>query len=260
MPFEPIESMDCQSYNRLSLLLYGRFRVGKTEAILRVCERGDVVFLLSIDKGIRSAFDRVATLKKRLFVSYADTLLDLRNDIASVEDRIAKAKASGADLRRVWLVVDNITHMQQNFQTESRSINVKNTTNPKVGTGIVRDAMVQLDYGVLNTWTNEIVMRLLRLPCNVVFVALERVDFDTKIAEPSLVGQSRDTIPGLCDVIARMVIGNDTSTRNLICGTQSSSETGARGAMGKLNEVELADLSHLRDKYLNMGAYAQKKE
>ena len=246
-------------YERLTMLLYSAPRLGKTTALLQIPATGEILYVLSTDAGLRAALsgtaEEVTRINKNMRVTYATGLLDIRRDLSYLSQQIPVLISKGVKPWKIWVALDTVTHLQQHFLSETRTIQVGTkgaTGNPQVGETYVRDATVQVDYGILNAWMNEIVNGIMRLPCNVVFIALEKSDDKKKTMYPALVGQSADKVAGDVDVIAYL-IDNGKGGRELKLKTDPRWLCGFRGKPGLLADTEGPDLLALRDKYLRIG-------
>ncbi len=246
-------------FNRMTMILYSPPRVGKTTALLKIPESGEWLYMLAADKGIRHAVEH-ASKYKRMMVSTGTGLLDVRNTIKDIDGRVRRAiEERGRDPRKIWVAVDTITHLQMYLLNECRTVTVKKGgggRGPRVSDSMVRDAVTQMDYGINLGWMTELVGSLLDIPCNVVFTALERKEDKTHVAYPALVGQSAQKVMGDCDVIARLT-SDETGNRSLICANSGTAQAGFRG--DRLEEVEPADLVHLRDKFLAVNTQTEEE-
>jgi hypothetical protein len=256
MPFITVNDA-VSVFDRMTVMLWGTSRIGKTTCLLKAAEQGDVVWHIAADvpTGAKAAFEAPHLYGKRLKMSYAAGIREYRGIIEECANEVRALLAKGVPSRKMWVAVDTWTHLQQKFMTESRRVAIKASSNPNIGDDYVRDAVTQQDYGVMNGWSNECIQALLSIPCNIVVVVQEKMD--GPIAIPVLVGQSLETVRGLLDVHCRVIVGQDRSKRQFVCGLSSASTGGYRGLPGKLNEVEPADLIALRDKYLAVPATTQ---
>jgi len=246
MGYQEISSMSLEK--RLTMLVYGRSRVGKTTRILEVAEK-DLVWVLSTDNGLSAALRQPGKYTGRLFVSTDKKLSDVRATLIGFR-RDIEARKETIPLQRMWVVIDTLTHLQTHFLNESRKVAVatKGVANPKVSDLYIRDATTQVDYGIVGSWITEVCEMVLAIPCNIVFICMEK--YEDKIATPQLVGSSVEYVKGLCDVISRLVVSEDDS-RVLICANNGGpQEVGFRGEPNLLEAVEPANFRHIRSKYL----------
>lgn len=115
---------------------------------------------------------------------------------------------------------------------------------------IKRDVATLVDFGILNGWTNEIIIKTVELPCNVVFVVTEKYDEKKKLFTLNMQGQSAGTLKDMCDIVARMEM-DTMGRRSLTTARQHNVDAGSRS--NRLAESEKTDLIKLRNKYLGIG-------
>lgn len=234
---------------RIRMLLYGVPKIGKTRCVLSLAERGEVVYLVSADRGYVD-YVRHKDKYKTCAVYAPDGLRGLRKDFDEIRKRVEKVlQKRPAD--HVWVVLDTATHMQQNLLVEARKVelstNQGSKSQGKVTDEFVRDATTRVDYLVNLGHMAEMADYLLNMPCNVVIIALEREEKDdhNKISRrPQLGGQSLDRFAGDADVIARMCI--EKGVRTFHCKPLGAEMAGDR--FDVLDQIELADLAAIRDK------------
>lgn len=245
---------------RLVWLIYGVPKVGKTSLILDMIEKTkDIAYVISADKGTKRAGMDPQKYKGRLAIAYPGSLREYRDSINEMESRI-KAVTQKVSPERVWAVIDTINAMQIQLLAEGRKLSV---TSAKSGRGriedadeYVRDAVTQVDYNVNLGLMAELTNAVMRLPCNVVFIALEKQeDRDgSKTAIPALSGQSKEKVTGDADVIARMTI---VDGKRKLC-IQPGAGWYAGDRTGIYQAEEEPDLHALamrwRDKVANTGA------
>jgi hypothetical protein len=245
-------------FDRVTILVYGPPRCGKTTMAVKVAESGDIVFVMAYDRGVRAAVERRDKIGKKMRVAFPEGLLETRKLIVWLKKTIDGLVAKGHKASKIWTFVDTVTHAQSLFLTQSRSvqINVAGTV-PKVGKEIVRDAITQADFNILHAWMNELVNGVLAIKGNVVFFALEKYDKKIKRTLPSLYGQNAGKVCGDVDVIARMEVaekGDKTAKdgRILWVAPNSEWEAGIRGAgQNAIGETCGPDLLGIRNKILD---------
>ena len=258
MPFITNHEQDPHR-GRLTYLIYGWWKTGKTSLLLRMLkEHSDqVVYLLSADKG-----DKQVSLTPRAFPTLAiarpTTLGEWRADVKEVADRVDRLiSQKKRKAHNIWVAVDTISHCQVQLLAESRKLAVSVARSGKgrieSDDEYVRDALTQVDYNVNLGHMAEITNALGRLPCNVVYIALERREKSDEganpkgFATPSLSGQALDKIAGDADVVARLV-ADDAGKRTLHIAPGSMWTAGDR--TGRLSATEPADIWALHQKWL----------
>ena len=240
---------------RIVYLIFGKPKLGKTSLLLRMLKehQDQTALLISADKGDTQVRLDPGSYQGRLAISRPTTLREWRVCIHEATTRIenaVKKRPPGT----VWCVLDTTTHMQVQLLTESRKLSVMTAKSGKGriedGDEYTRDLITQVDYNVNLGHMAEITNSLMRLPCNLVFFALERTDtdaFERKTSVPSLSGQSRDKVMGDADVIARLV-KDDGEARRLLVAPGSGWTAGDR--TGRLAAEEPADLWAMHQKIL----------
>jgi hypothetical protein len=243
---------------RVVLLLYGEEKVGKTTTVLNMIPQGNLVYMMSFDQGTMKLRLDPSLYQNRILLSYPDGLREIRDDLEVFRERVKKAVANvGAG--KVWVVLDTVTHMQDQLLSEARKMDVKQTSlkaaEKKAASAddeYMRDMTTQLDYGINLAHMNETINRVLSLQCNIVLVALERTDKEFKNRPrigPRLSGQAYGLIVGAADAIIRLT-KNDSEERVLHCAATSDYKAGDRS--GQLGAVEPPDLPALRKKMLKI--------
>jgi hypothetical protein len=192
-----------------------------------------------------------------MVVAYPSDLREIRVDLAAMKERITKlaAKVGGS---KVWMVIDTVSHLQDMLLTESRKIDVNNPSlkanerrQKDEGDAYLRDMGTRVDFMVNIGHMSEIASAALSMPCNVIFVALEKTDKDRKdrpVIAPRLAGQSYGKYLGDVDAILHMDLGPGENQRVFHCTSSSDYEAGDRS--GRLQAVEQADLVEIRQKML----------
>ncbi len=235
-------------FNRLTMLLYGEFRVGKTELCLKLLEGNEILYYFPIDKGIRTMLYRKQEEKKKMLVSTETSYEGILSDVNSLTNRIIAQTSKKNDGYRRWVIVDTATQMQSNLLSEARKVQTAGTNNPNVQNKQQRAHVTQTDWGINLAWMTQIVQMLIQIPCNIVFITLEAKDHFTGKACPMLQGATAGRLPGSCDIIARLV-RDGKKGRVLHCVGNEGMDGGTRG--WELDDVEPADLVALRDKFLH---------
>jgi len=239
-------------YRRISVLLYGKTRIGKTTMLLDIIRNGEILFAISTDKGLMDAMTEAEWEKydENVRVSLSKGIVELRKDLALMHKKIMKMVNGGVPPHEIWFIIDTLTHMQADLLTECRTIAVgKGSGNPTVGGTVLRDAVQQVDYGILFAWMNEIVSGCMNLPCNVVFIALEKTDRDAEPRiQPALTGQSSAKVAGDVQVIAHLEhSGKKGRDRALRVHANGECVAGTRGDKNLFKEYIKPDLLEIRD-------------
>lgn len=243
---------------RLTVLLFGRNRIGKSTVALDICRSGDIVCLMSSDSGIRAVLTEKSVYAKKLVLSISYDIEEVRTDMNFMLKKAESILKQGWPAHRLWFVLDNVTSMQQSFLVDSRRVsNSKGSAGQTMAT-VQRDVPQQVDYGILAAWSNEIIDAARRFPWNFVFVATEKYDQDRKMFHPALVGQSYEKLKGECDLLLRMDTHQSDTNRRVLYTSAQGMEVGCRKSVGQLASVEFADLVKIRDKYLGIGAAPSK--
>jgi hypothetical protein len=242
---------------RVVLMLYGRPKIGKTTAILNmVKDKGQFLYIMSMDKGTMKVRQNPKSYQGKMVVAYPNDLREIRVDLSAMKERITKlvGKVGSA---KVWMVVDTVTHMQDILLTESRKIDVNNPSfknnerrQQDAGDAYLRDMGTRVDFMVNIGHMTEVGSAVLSMPCNVIFVALEKADKDRKdrpTMAPRLSGQSYGKYMGDVDAILRMDMAGENE-RIFQCMPTPDFEAGDRS--GRLQATEPADLVAIREKML----------
>lgn len=245
-------------------MVYGQSKIGKTTLVLNLVEpylgkstkEGPVCYLISADRGTKKIHLAGDRYEGRIAIAYPNTLAEWRETVKELGVRINKV-AKFKSAKDIWIVLDTVTHMQNQLLTESRAIDVK-SFSPKRNKGnrgkaddvFVRDATTQVDWNINLTHMGELTNSLLKLPANVLTIALEKEGRDSAgraTYGPALSGQSREKIVGDADIVARMMVHpKDGDKRVLLVGTGNGSVAGDR--TGKLKRLIPARLSYLQEK------------
>jgi len=244
-------------------LVYGQSKIGKTTLLLDLVDpfigkpvkEGPICYLVSADRGTKRIHLEGTKYEKRIAIAYPLTLHEYRTVVAELEVRIkkvAKVKSS----RDIWVILDTVTHMQDQLLTECRMVDVKNYAPKRAKQKkpeddvYARDATTQVDWNINLTLMCELTNSLLKLPANVLMIALEKEGRDSAgrtTYSPALSGQSREKIIGDADVCARMVPHpKDPEKRVFMLRPGKGWVAGDR--TNRLNAIEPARLSHLQKK------------
>lgn len=228
---------------RLSVLLFGTPKVGKTRCILDLVKRGNYVCLMSTDFGTLEVFRNPSLYKGRLVVAGIHTLNEMRQALIEGKDIVRKLIKSNINPKDIWVCIDTLTHLQVMLLMEARRISLKNPNSSEDDRDeYIRDMTTQADWGINLSLMSEVANMINSYPCNIVNIALEREDRTTHKASPAMSGQSKDRFAGDADLILRMIC--DNKGRRF----QTSVLDGAGDRSGVLNESEEPDLIAIRDK------------
>lgn len=241
---------------RLVVMVYAKAGIGKTTLAYRLAKSGNIVFLISTDKGTIEASLDPSQFKNRLAIAKPkagkDTtyIQSLRDTIDGVAGRIEALSKKKIPPSKIWVVVDTATQMQADLMTEARKIDIKHPGARSNRDEFVRDITTQIDYGINLAMMNEVMSSLMDLPCNLYITAYEKEDKDSSKGnrayyKPQLSGQARDRFEGAADVICRLEVGEE-GERLLKCNPTAVIYAKNRG--GKLNDVEEPDLAKLWNK------------
>jgi hypothetical protein len=228
---------------RLSLLLFGVPKIGKTRVILNIVKQGDYVVLISTDHGTLEVYRNPTLYESRLGVAEVYGLSDMRDALRECKETVQKVIKAGIGANRVWACLDTVTHLQIMLLAEARKISLRNPDSKDTRDEFVRDITTQADWGINLGLMSEVANMLNSYPCNIINVALERENRTTKRPEPSISGQSGDRFKGDADVLIRMVYEKGEGRKFL-----TSAHEGAGDRSGVLNEVEEPDLIAIRNK------------
>ena len=225
-----------------------------------------VVYLMSVDKGNKRISMAAEKYGGRMALDFPTRLKEFRKSINEVAQR-AGAVAAKRGAGKVWVVVDTVTHMQMFLMAEARTFDVKESNKPSGKAPsqppgedeiYVRDMTTRADYNINLTHMVELSNQILKIPCNIVFMALEKQFKSEKtgneVTMVALSGQSKDKILGDSDIIARMVEGGGGS-RVFITAPGNGVEAGDRN--GKLGTSEPADLLKMYNKIYGTGTAEQ---
>lgn len=228
---------------RLSVLMFGSPKVGKTRCVLDLVKRGNYVCLLTTDHGTLEVYRNPDTYKGRLVVADVYTLNDIRNALTEGKEIVKRLIKVGVNPKDTWVCIDTLTHLQILLLTEARRISLK---RPESSTDdrdeYMRDMTTQTDWGINLGLMSEVANMLNSYPCNIVNIALEKEDKVTHRASVAMSGQSRDRFCGDADLILRVC--RDKQGKKF----QTSIMDGAGDRSGMLGDVEEADLIAIRDK------------
>lgn len=232
---------------RLLVLIFGRPKVGKTTTILKLAEQGQYIVLLSYDRGARQAVTR--NFKKyegRIAMAEIHGIKEIRKSFSEAVAIVKKLMSSGVEAGKIWVVVDTLTHMQIQLLQEARKINQKDPTSKDLtDEDFIRDFTTQIDWGINLTLMGEQSDALMSLPCNVVYIALEKTEKPKGQPEksvPAISGQSLQKFTGDADLILHMV--SDDNTRYF----ETDYRGGGGDRFGVLNSQEPADLTAIYNK------------
>lgn len=241
---------------RLSILLFGTPKVGKTRCILELVKRGNYVCLLSTDHGTLEVYRNPSLYQKRLVVSEIYTLNDLRNALVEGKEIVKKLIKANVNPRDVWVCLDTVTHLQIMLLTEARRINLKHPEANEDGRDeYERDMTTQADWGINLGLMSEVANMLNSYPCNILSIALEKEDRISHKPSPAISGQSKDRICGDADLILRMSVDNAKKRK-----FQTSVVDGAGDRSGVLNDTEEPDLIAIRNKIFGEQKMTEKTE
>lgn len=247
-----------QMYRRISAVVYSRPRLGKTTMLKEILKEGDLLFVMFYDRGLPDLLTweeiKEWDVDTLLRATSDKSILDVRKNLTWFDKKIKECIEKGVEPWRIWFAIDTVTHLEKEFLTECRTIQLKGAgTDLVVSEDLQRDANVQFDYNVVQSWMQEVVSRSMALPCNVIFFALEKYDKEEKLYMPQLTGQNVSKVSGDVQLVARMIHhGKTGSKRVLICRSQPNCIAGARGGRTVLNENEPPSLIRIRNKLLGI--------
>lgn len=245
--------------SRVYLVLFGPGKIGKTRAALNlVTDHKQLVYILSVDRGLLYAFQNPKLFKGRLGAyveSGAWTLRTTRKNLADVRARIDAKVRDGVNPGRLWVVVDTITHLQTAMLAEARHVQVSGGHGKemaKLADEYEREMVTQVDYMVNLGHMSEIADALVGMPCNVVVNALEKAETKgrdkTGVMLPALSGGAYTRILGDADAV--MHLETDKEGDRFFKTFVQGSDSGDRS--GNLERTETADLMHIRNKMLGL--------
>ena len=234
---------------RIYALVYGEEGIGKTRMVLDLVKKHrDYVVLFSLDRGDLAVRQDPEAFEGRLTVAYPKSLAELRSDMHEAELIIAQLAKKGIPRAKIWVVVDTVTHLQSKLLAEARKINVRNPESKDSRKEYVRDAVVEVDYGINLAHMSELADFLVGVKANVVVTALEKRERikreETGRVQPSISGQSATRLQGDADVIVQLTI-DKKGERFLALGRASSL---GKDRSDRLDDREPADLKLLQQK------------
>lgn len=249
-----------EEFDRSTMLIYGRPGVGKTRMCLEtVKDPGEYGILLSIDKGDLYRRQNAAVFDKKIGAYHPKGLHAMRDTLEKTKARIVRLGLAGIAARNRWVFLDTMTHLQVQLLSEARKIDLKNPSSKDFRDEYVRDHTIQVDYGINLAHMSEVMDAVLDIPANIVIIALEKSDRDSKdkpVSHPQISGQSYSRIAGDVDVVARMVLDGDKR----VLHTQHSRLEEAKDRSGRLDAIEPAVFTSLRDKILGPVEVQETKE
>lgn len=231
-----------------NLLIFGRPKIGKTHAILdTVRKRGDFVILISCDKGARTLLHREPDVfQGKVALAEPRGLVEIRKTVNEAAIKVRTLIKKGVEPGKIWIVVDTLTHMQFQFLQEARKIDQKDPTHEdRKAEDFARDFTTQVDWGINLTLMGEQADALGTLPCNKVYICLEKTDKpkgQPEKAVPALSGQSLHRFTGDAEAILHMVQENGERYFD------SSYDGGGGDRSSTLSAREPADLLHVYNK------------
>lgn len=228
---------------RLSIVLYGPPKIGKTRVLLDLVMGGDYVALMSTDHGTLEIYRNPTKYQGRLIAAEIYNLQDMRKALEEGKATVRKLIQNGVPAHKIWVCIDTLTHLQIMLLTEARRMSLKNPDSKADHDEYVRDITTQTDWGINLGLMSECANMLNSYPCNIINTALEHENHTTHRPEPSLSGQSRDRFLGDADIILRIVCEQNNKRT-----FHTSVLDGAGDRSGVLKEVEELDLMVIRDK------------
>jgi hypothetical protein len=241
-----------------NLLIFGRPKLGKTRAALDVVRTdGHFVILISCDKGARVHLHREpAVFDGKVALAEPRGLVEIRHAIHEAAMKVRKLIKSGVEPGKIWIVVDTLTHMQFQFLQEARKIDQKDPTHEdRKDEDFARDFTTQVDWGINLTLMGEQADMINPLPCNKIYIALEKTDKPKGQAEkavPALSGQSMHRFTGDADAILHMIQDGDNRV------FQTTYAGGGGDRYGLLASHEPVDLIAIYNKIFGVKAPAPK--
>lgn len=228
---------------RLSVLLFGVPKIGKTRCVLDIVKQDNYVVLLSTDHGTLEVYRNPSEYKGRLVVAEIYTLQNMRTALEEGKEMVKKIIQAGIDPSKIWACIDTVTHLQIMLLSEARKMSLRAPESKADRDEYIRDISTQVDWGINLGLMSECANILNSYPCNVINIALERESHITHRPEPSISGQSRDRFLGDTDLIVRLSYEKATGRKFL-----TSALDGAGDRSGVLDEVEEPNLIAIRDK------------
>lgn len=234
---------------RIYALIYGVEGIGKTRMVLDLVKKhGDFVVLFSIDRGDLAVKQEPDTYEGKMAIGYPRSLRELRELMQEGESLIAQLAKKGVPRSRIWVVVDTATHLQSKLLAEARKINVRNPESRDVRNEYVRDAVVEVDYGINLAHMSELADFLVDVKANVVVTALEKSERvkrdETGRVIPAISGQSATRLQGDADVILRLT-KDKKGKRYLVL---NAADALGKDRSARLDDREPADLKLLQQK------------
>jgi hypothetical protein len=204
------------------------------------------MIMVSTDHGLLHVSKNPEAFNKRLAVANPRNLKDVRKTMKELRRKVDKLLASGQPPQRLWVVVDNLSHLQTRLMKEARKVQVEGSARTGRGTmdtEYQREMTTDVDYGVNLGHMVEIADELDTLNCNVAILCLEKAEYgkDRKTTGkmlPSLSGQPAVRFTGDADVILHM--------KKDKAGARYFENKGDRS--GLLADVEPADLAYIVSK------------
>jgi len=229
---------------RMSVLMFGAPKVGKTRTILELVKRGNYVCLMTTDHGTLEVYRNPTLYKGRLVVAEVYTLNDMRNALVEGKEIVKKLIKNGVSPRDIWACIDTVTHLQIMLLLEARKVSLKRPDSTDDDRDdYVRDMTTQADWGINLGLMAEVSNMLNSYPCNIINIALEREDRTTHRPSPAISGQSQQRLVGDADLILRMAF-DPSSGRTF----KTSVLDGAGDRSGILLDTEQPDLLAIRNK------------
>ncbi|MEK6684647.1 MAG: AAA family ATPase [Nitrospirota bacterium] len=225
--------------------IYGRPGCGKTQAILDLAEARHFVYMVSTDRGLMKARLNTKKYQGRLLPIYIiptpeEAIADVGKNIEAPYTRLLYRRLStlctekipallmkGIPADRIWIVVDNATHLQQQLLREGQDEAittgmekaVQRAGTPKDkdrGKGLSSHVQQQLlttpEWGANQAIMAGISEFLMKVPVNLVWTFHEKNDKDFKDkyrASPAVQGASWSKYVGDLDVLLHLGVNGD---------------------------------------------------
>ena len=237
---------------RIYVLVHGEPKIGKTRMVLDLVKKqGDYVVMLSMDKGTLAVRQEPHLYKGKLTIAEPDGLREIRSDMKEAQTIVGRLVRGGVARSKIWVVLDTVTHLQSKLIAEARKINVKNPSSKDSREDFVRDAVIEVDWGINLAHMSEVADFLTNVKANVVVLSLSKKERsgrnETGRHIPSISGQSYTRLLGDADVILHMK--EDAGERFLSLG-DAGSLGGDRS--GRLGVTEPANLKHIQQKMIGV--------